>query len=111
MMAHMKVLLLRYVRRGSKPWMGWALVGGVAAALVLSGASPASADLIGWAVGDSGTIVHTSNGGSIWSPQTSGTSQALLGVAFPDVTNGWAVGSAGTILHTSNGGTTWSPQT
>src|SRR5437660_8132005 len=111
MMAYLKVLLLRYVRKGSKPWMGWGLVGGVAVALVLSVAPPASADFIGWAVGDGGTILHTSNGGSTWSPQTSGSNSSLLGVAFPDATNGWAVGSPGTILHTSDGGSTWSPQT
>jgi photosystem II stability/assembly factor-like uncharacterized protein len=45
-----------------------------------------------------------------WQPQTSGTSEVLLGVAFTDPTHGYAVGTNGTIRTTSNGGNTWSPQ-
>ena len=65
----------------------------------------------GWAVGSSGTIIHTSDGGANWSGQTSGTSNFLVGLAFTDLNNGWAVGNSGTIKHTSNGGTTWTSQT
>ena len=42
-----------------------------------------SNDSTGWSVGDNGTIVYTTNGGSIWSPQTSGTTQYLLGIHVP----------------------------
>src|SRR5436853_475144 len=111
MIAHMKVLLLRCVHRGSKPWTWWGLVGGVAAALVLSGAPPASADFICWAVGAGGTIIHTSDGGSTRAPPTSATGRILEGVASPATKNGWAVGQSGTILHTIAGGSSWSPQT
>jgi photosystem II stability/assembly factor-like uncharacterized protein/putative cell wall-binding protein len=63
----------------------------------------------GWAVGDGGSVLHTTDGGATWSPQNSGTTTRLLAVAFADTSRGWAVG-VGTILHTSNGGVTWSPQ-
>jgi photosystem II stability/assembly factor-like uncharacterized protein/putative cell wall-binding protein len=63
----------------------------------------------GWAVGDGGTILHTSDGGATWNPQASGTDSDLNAVAFTDTDNGWAVGSL-TILHTGDGGATWSAQ-
>ena len=58
-------------------------------------ASPRSASPTpthGWAVGSSGTIVATSDGGAHWQVQTSGTDADLSAVAFPDATHGWAVG-------------------
>jgi hypothetical protein len=58
-------------------------------------------------VGLNGTIVHTTNGGQNWVVQTSGTSNALLGICFSDAQNGKAVGLGGTILKTKNGGTNW----
>ena len=36
----------------------------------------------GWAVGNGGTILHTSNGGATWSTQRSGTFNDLFGVSF-----------------------------
>ena len=69
-----------------------------------------SADPNGWAVGFGSTIVHTSDGGTTWAPQTSGTDNALFSVEFTDASNGWAVGDSGTIVHTSDGGATWSGQ-
>ncbi len=78
----------------------------------LCATGPASAGSLGWAVGLRGTIVHTSDGGTTWSPQTSGiTANRLNSVSFVDAHNGWVVGDFGTVLHTSDGGTTWSPQT
>jgi hypothetical protein len=63
----------------------------------------------GWAVGNMGAIVHTTNGGATWTTQNSGTEHALLSVAFLDANTGWAAG-AGTIVHTTDGGATWSSQ-
>jgi photosystem II stability/assembly factor-like uncharacterized protein len=57
-------------------------------------------------VGDTGTILHTSNGGTIWEGQASPTVNTLLSVEFVDTNNGWAGSVEGEILHTSNGGTT-----
>jgi photosystem II stability/assembly factor-like uncharacterized protein len=65
----------------------------------------------GWADGDYGTIVHTTNGGVSWSSQTSGTTLDLRDVKFTNSLLGWAVGAGGTILHTTDGGANWSPQT
>ena len=70
-----------------------------------------SGDSYGWAVDGVGSIVATTNGGSMWNPQTSGTSQDLGGVAFSGISDGWAVGFNGTILGTTNGGGTWTPET
>nr|MCU0294777.1 YCF48-related protein [Candidatus Nanopelagicales bacterium] len=56
----------------------------------------------GWAVGDGGTILATSDGGATWTAQSSGTTENVLyGVAFTDASHGWAVGGGGTILATS----------
>ncbi len=64
----------------------------------------------GWACGRYGTILHTSDGGATWSPQSSGTTFTLSGICFTDSKNGWAVGNEGTIVHTSDGGRTWTLQ-
>ena len=64
----------------------------------------------GWACGRYGTILHTSDGGSTWSPQSSGTTFTLSGICFSDTKNGWAVGNKGTIVHTNDGGRTWTKQ-
>src|SRR2546423_957597 len=64
----------------------------------------------GWAVGFGGTILHTSNGGSNWTTQASGTGERLQDVDFTDPLNGWAVGNFGTIRHTMDGGATWAAQ-
>ena len=61
----------------------------------------------GWVVGDSGIILHTTNGGQEWILQSSGKTLLLRHVCFIDVDNGWVVGHAGTILRTTNGGDTW----
>jgi photosystem II stability/assembly factor-like uncharacterized protein len=66
----------------------------------------------GWAVGENGTIIHSSNAGETWTPQISNTENALHAVCFTvNGLNGWAVGNNGTILYTSNGGATWYAQT
>ena len=64
----------------------------------------------GTAVGDSGIILRTINGGATWSAQNSSTTQNLYGVSFSDANNGTAVGDSGIILRTINGGTTWTTQ-
>ncbi len=61
----------------------------------------------GWAVGQYGVIIKTTNGGQAWSRQTSGTSSNLNAVHFADANSGWAVGQDGNILSTTDGGTTW----
>lgn len=65
----------------------------------------------GTAVGQSGTILKTTNSGTNWSSQSSGTSNHLFGVYFVSANTGWAIGDIGTILKTTNGGTNWVTQT
>ena len=55
-------------------------------------------------MGTDGTILATSNGGATWTPQNSGTTESLSGVAFANASDGWAVGDDGAIVSTSNGG-------
>ncbi|HYJ04959.1 MAG TPA: YCF48-related protein [Chthoniobacterales bacterium] len=66
----------------------------------------------GWAVGDDGTILGSTNGGKTWNPQTSSNKGWLLSVSFTaDGQHGWVVGGGGTILSSNDGGKTWNPQT
>ena len=72
----------------------------------------------GTAVGVAGTILRTTDGGSSWVIQTSGTTNILNAVSFTDATTGTAVGgppsfraSFGTILRTTDGGSSWVRQT
>ena len=64
----------------------------------------------GWAVGDNGTILATTDGGATWNAQTTGTAESFNAVSFPDATHGWVVGSGTNILATTDGGATWNVQ-
>ncbi|MGH7496475.1 MAG: YCF48-related protein [bacterium] len=64
----------------------------------------------GWAVGTSGTIIVSRDGGQTWEAQMSGTTSALTSVRFIDAARGWVVGVDGTILATHDGGQTWQAQ-
>ena len=64
----------------------------------------------GWAAGETGTIMKTTDGGDSWTIQTSGITNTLRSIFFLDTNNGWACGDEGTILTTNNGGATWTPQ-
>jgi len=71
----------------------------------------------GYAVGDSGTILITIDGGINWSGLQTETTDQLNSVFFSDVNTGYAVGgyvdytnngsNVGTILKTTDRGTTW----
>jgi photosystem II stability/assembly factor-like uncharacterized protein len=69
--------------------------------------------LYGWAAGDSGTIVHTSNGGQNWILQNSGIDfYQIDDIFFINHSTGWALSNdflyTGTIvLRTTNGGALW----
>lgn len=64
----------------------------------------------GWAAGDRGTLLGTSDAGAKWSLQSSGTEKVLHAIRFLDRDTGWTVGDSGTILHSSDGGSSWQPQ-
>jgi photosystem II stability/assembly factor-like uncharacterized protein len=61
----------------------------------------------GFVVGDTGTILKSTDAGTTWIPLTSGTSTTLHGIYFFDPDQGVAVGDDGTILRTTDGGSTW----
>jgi photosystem II stability/assembly factor-like uncharacterized protein len=68
----------------------------------------------GWAVGDSGTIIYTSNGGLNWVQQNSHLREYMVSVNFINKRLGWAIAWGldtnffGTyVLKTTNGGITW----
>jgi len=63
----------------------------------------------GWAVGTNGRIIHSTDGGENWTPQTSTVSGSLLGVDFVSSSYGFVAGDDSVVLSTSNGGATWDP--
>ncbi|MDZ7742178.1 MAG: YCF48-related protein [Bacteroidota bacterium] len=73
--------------------------------------------LFGWIAGDSGTILHTTDGGENWSIQNSGTENRISDIFFLNRDLGWATAinytaqPYGTIvLSTTDGGENWSQQ-
>ena len=58
-------------------------------------------------MGDSGTILTTTDAGGSWTTQTSTTAAWLRAVHFISPTQGWIVGQGGTILTTTDRGKTW----
>lgn len=68
----------------------------------------------GWAVGEQGVLLATSDGGRHWSAQKLPAlvgSATLRSVAFTaDGRRGWLVGDAGVFLQTADQGRTWQPQ-
>ena len=70
--------------------------------------------LYGWAAGDSGAVIATTNGGMNWFSQRSGVETDIYDIHFSDRNNGWGVTwrldtlPYGTMLiHTTNGGAYW----
>ena len=61
----------------------------------------------GWAVGGSGTILHTTDGGGRWESHREISDKHLWGVHFVDPERGWIVGEEGEVLHTQDGGKRW----
>ena len=68
----------------------------------------------GFAIGEGGLIIQTTDGGTTWVNQESGTIISLNSICFIDENNGWIVGgeyigsfSQSILLHTTNGGGNW----
>ena len=61
----------------------------------------------GFVVGDTGTILKTTDLGATWAPLASGTTRILHDVYLFDPNQGVAVGDRGLILRTTDGGTNW----
>jgi len=65
-----------------------------------------TAGRLGWAVGNGGVVLSTTNAGASWARRVP-TTFALHGVWFTSAQEGWVVGAGGTVLHTLNGGSSW----
>lgn len=61
----------------------------------------------GWACGDGGTIIKTTNSGINWIPQSSGVFEILEGIHAVDSQYVYCVGYFNTILKTTDGGNNW----
>jgi photosystem II stability/assembly factor-like uncharacterized protein len=61
----------------------------------------------GYAAGDNGSVLKTTNGGSSWSSLTTGVSDFLFNIYFVDDTTGFACGNSGRIIKTIDGGNSW----
>ena len=57
-----------------------------------------------------GSIYHTTNNGTNWAEQTTGTTTRLNGVCLTNANTAIVVGDSGTILRTTNGGGIWTKQ-
>jgi photosystem II stability/assembly factor-like uncharacterized protein len=64
--------------------------------------------LTGYACGSGGEIIKSTNGGTGWLSQTSGTTAILRSIQFNNLLTGWATGTDSHLYKTTNGGTTWS---
>ena len=63
-----------------------------------------------WAVGRSGTIFHTEDGGESWIEQETDIEHyELNAVFFIDAETGWVVGGGDAVLKTTDGGDHWVP--
>jgi photosystem II stability/assembly factor-like uncharacterized protein len=60
-----------------------------------------------FAPGPDGTLGKTVDGGKTWTRGNVATSQDVLDVSFPTVTDGYALDVAGGLFRTSSGGQTW----
>ncbi len=71
-------------------------------------------ELTGWAVGDSGTIIHTIDGGETWTIQETPTDSSLYRVEFTDSNTGYSISrkyrGTSVILSTKDGGSNWTSQ-
>ncbi len=59
------------------------------------------------AVGDAGTILRTTDGGSSWENIPSGTSERLNSISVLNNSTAVIVGDAGTLLRTTDSGSSW----
>jgi hypothetical protein len=67
-----------------------------------------STPAVGWAVGQAGTILHTTDGGSTWSTLASPTQEDLVHVTAQGELTARIATRAGKVLVTGDGGKTWS---
>jgi photosystem II stability/assembly factor-like uncharacterized protein len=66
---------------------------------------------LGWAAGDSNTILKTTDGGATWTRlgERQEGQNRFIAIMFTSATDGWADVERGPLLHTSDGGESWQP--
>ncbi len=91
---------------------GWQWVNPLPQGNLLNALWPVNPDTV-IAVGDVGTILRTTNGGSTWQVQlnAAGITDQLFGIQFATQDTGWAVGEFGRLLKTTDAGESWFAQT
>ncbi|NOT34477.1 MAG: hypothetical protein HOP12_09940 [Candidatus Eisenbacteria bacterium] len=90
------------------PDTGWVLQPNPSSGSNLNGVYFRQDGQLGWAVGDGGRIMRTTNAGADWvNASATGTSFSLQGVWFTSDLEGWAVGSGSTVLKSVDGGDNW----
>lgn len=77
---------------------------------VLASICTVPARAAGWAVGGSGLVIRSDDGGQTFTPSSPATT-TLNGVYFLDELEGWAVGNSGIAIHTIDGGDHWTQTT
>ena len=60
------------------------------------------------AIGDSGTLIRTENGGETWQNVGVPTNNIVFDVWFPSASVGYALDHSGALFRTENGGSSWS---
>jgi len=71
---------------------------------------------LGWAAGNNGTVVKTTDGGDTWIAQSINTSDNIHSICFINSLLGWAAfyeftpSRHGSVMHTTDGGETWTSQ-
>jgi len=61
----------------------------------------------GYAVGENGTVMKSTDGGITWEEQNTGNVASLTSLSFINAEIGFACGNSGTIIKTTNGGEQW----
>ena len=64
----------------------------------------------GWISGNTGLILHTTDGGISWENLEAPANNTYYSIFFADEYNGWATGFGGKIINTYDGGETWNMQ-
>ena len=64
----------------------------------------------GWAVGEAGTVLRTTDGGETWRVQDVGTTANLNAVAAVSQGRGYIVGAGGLVLVSTDTGASWTPK-
>lgn len=64
---------------------------------------------LGWAVGNSGLVVHTTDFGTTWNQwlKLANSDYDFFSVAFKDANTGYVLGKYGSIMSTTDGGQNW----